>query len=135
MYSFFNFSLGGRRGYGGHPKLVSPIHQADLHRPPDPKCLPLCGLEGQKGFYRRHEGNLHRPQPGSCPSGAGSAGKPVGKQIRLCHQKLEGPLGGTHRLSGLPAGDPKDHLHDQHHREPEWKNQKIHQKQAFPSHR
>lgn len=42
------------------------------------------------------------------------------------HQKLERKLGGTHRVSGLPPGDQKDHLYHQHHRKPERKNPKIH---------
>lgn len=125
--------------YRGHPdyrhrqpEWLHPYHQKRVPGIQDPN---LRGMEGQEGIHGRHGGHLQRTQ---CE---GLKGRPRGflrkveGQVFLCHKKLEGQLGRTHRILRVPDRDTKDYLYHQYYREPERKDQEVYQEQAFLPHR
>ena len=55
----------------------------------------------------------------------------MGKQIFLCHQKLERQLGRAYRVLRVPNRNKENCLYHQLNREPERQNQEVHQEQTI----
>ena len=102
---------------------------------PDTKCLPLRGMEGQKGLYRRYEAYLQCAQPKGGQGCTGGLCEEMGRQVFLCDKELEGQLGRPDGLLRVPRGDTKNHLHNQPYREPEREDTQVHQEQTVLPHR
>ena len=95
------------------------VQDPDMRGTPDTQCIPLRGMEGQKGLHRRHEGHLQRPKPEGRQGRTRRLCQKMGGQIFLCHKELEGELGRTHRVLRVPDRDQENHLYHKPDREPE----------------
>ncbi len=91
----------------------------------------MRGREGQEGFFKRHEADLCCSYQTRGRTRVGKLPRKLRQQISLCRQKLEGELGRTDCFFWIPFGDQKDHLYNQFDRKSQWKNKKIHEKQAI----